>query len=138
MVVTVEATTTRGKQLSQGEWTAVEKACAMCLELDSARRRILEYVESRIRFLAPNLSAIVGSRTATKLLGIAGGLTGLSKMPSANIFVGNRFYDWWVPVSFRLTNSVFLASWSSKEGSNRLLDICKSRKLKAYGFYFPV
>jgi len=87
MVVTVEATTTRGKQLSQPEWAAVEKACSMCLELDSARRTILEYVESRIKFLAPNLSAIVGSRTATKLLGIAGGLIGLSKMPSSNIHV---------------------------------------------------
>jgi U4/U6 small nuclear ribonucleoprotein PRP31 len=49
--------------------------------------QILEYVESRIKFLAPNLSAIVGSRIATKLLGIAGGLNGLSKMPSSNIFV---------------------------------------------------
>lgn len=49
--------------------------------------QILEYVESRIRYLAPNLCAIVGSRTATKLLGIAGGLNGLSKMPSANIYV---------------------------------------------------
>lgn len=89
MVVTVEATTTRGKQLTPAEWAAVERACSMCLELDNARRRILEYVESRIRFLAPNLSAIVGSRTATKLLGIAGGLTGLSKMPSANIYVSH-------------------------------------------------
>lgn len=87
MVVTVEATTTKGRQLAKHEWAAVEKASAMCFELDAARKRILEYVESRITFLAPNLSAIVGSRTATKLLGIAGGLTGLSKMPSSNIYV---------------------------------------------------
>lgn len=87
MVVTVEATTTRGKQMSPDEWKAIEGACEMSFELEDARKKILEYVESRIRFLAPNLCAIVGSRTATKLLGIAGGLNGLSKMPSANIYL---------------------------------------------------
>lgn len=40
MVVTVEATTTRGKQMTDGSFKAVEKACAMCLELDSARRKV--------------------------------------------------------------------------------------------------
>jgi hypothetical protein len=37
--------------------------------------------------LAPNLSAIVGTTTAAKLLGVAGGLTGLAKMPASNIHV---------------------------------------------------
>lgn len=40
MVVTVEATTTRGKQMADSSFKAVEKACAMCLELDSARRKV--------------------------------------------------------------------------------------------------
>lgn len=40
MVVTVEATTTRGQQMSQAEWASVEKACAMCLELENARRKV--------------------------------------------------------------------------------------------------
>jgi U4/U6 small nuclear ribonucleoprotein PRP31 len=38
--------------------------------------------------LAPNLSAIVGTTTAAKLLGVAGGLGGLAKMPSCNVHVG--------------------------------------------------
>lgn len=37
--------------------------------------------------LAPNLSAIVGTAVAAKLLGIAGGLTALAKMPACNIHV---------------------------------------------------
>ena len=37
--------------------------------------------------LAPNLSAIVGTTTAAKLLGVAGGLAGLAKMPSCNAHV---------------------------------------------------
>lgn len=40
MVVTVEATTTRGKVMSQAEWAAVEKACTMSIELETARRKV--------------------------------------------------------------------------------------------------
>lgn len=45
------------------------------------------YVSSRMNVLAPNLSAIVGTTTAAKLLGVAGGLAGLAKMPSCNVHV---------------------------------------------------
>ena len=46
-----------------------------------------EYVESRMSFIAPNISIIVGSSTAAKLMGVAGGLTALSKIPACNIQV---------------------------------------------------
>jgi U4/U6 small nuclear ribonucleoprotein PRP31 len=46
------------------------------------------YVSSRMNVLAPNLSAIVGTTTAAKLLGVAGGLAGLAKMPASNVYVG--------------------------------------------------
>ena len=45
------------------------------------------YVSSRMNVLAPNLSAIVGTTTAAKLLGVAGGLGGLAKMPACNVHV---------------------------------------------------
>ena len=45
------------------------------------------YVRSRMNILAPNLSAIVGTTTAAKLLGVAGGLSGVAKMPSCNVYV---------------------------------------------------
>jgi len=38
-------------------------------------------------FIAPNLSRITGASTAAKLMGAAGGLTNLSKMPSCNILI---------------------------------------------------
>ena len=47
------------------------------------------YVSSRMNVLAPNLSAIVGTTTAAKLLGVAGGLGPLAKMPSCNVHVGH-------------------------------------------------
>jgi U4/U6 small nuclear ribonucleoprotein PRP31 len=47
--------------------------------------QIFMYVSSRMNVLAPNLSAIVGTTTAAKLLGVAGGLNGLAKMPACNV-----------------------------------------------------
>ncbi len=57
----------------------------MALALDEARKTILRYVESRMTNYAPNLTEIVGSEVAARLIGLAGGLTALSKMPSSTI-----------------------------------------------------
>ncbi|XP_058800288.1 U4/U6 small nuclear ribonucleoprotein Prp31 [Phymastichus coffea] len=87
MVVTVTASTTQGQLLTPTELNAVNEACDMAIELNNLKQRIYEYVESRMAFIAPNLSAIVGASTAAKLMGVAGGLTKLSKMPSCNILL---------------------------------------------------
>lgn len=50
--------------------------------------QILQFVESRMSSIAPNLSLIVGSEIAARLMGLAGGLHALSKMPACNIQVG--------------------------------------------------
>lgn len=54
---------------------------------DSHLDQIFSYVRSRMSALAPNLSALIGSTTAAKILGVAGGLTALSKMPACNVQV---------------------------------------------------
>lgn len=63
----------------------------------ASARQILEYVESRITLLAPNISAIVGTTTATKILGIAGGLNGLTRIPHSNIYA-SALASWWSTV----------------------------------------
>ncbi|KAK2466357.1 hypothetical protein APHAL10511_001999 [Amanita phalloides] len=85
MSVVVTATTTSGKQLSEADWIATQRACDLADRLEDARKNIFLYVSSRMNMLAPNLSAIVGTTTAAKLLGVAGGLSGLAKMPSCNV-----------------------------------------------------
>ncbi|KAL4240096.1 U4/U6 small nuclear ribonucleoprotein Prp31 [Mactra antiquata] len=87
MVVSVTASTTQGSLLSDEEMKIVEEACDMALELSDYKGRIYEYVESRMTYIAPNLSIIVGASTAAKLMGVAGGLTNLSKMPACNIML---------------------------------------------------
>jgi len=85
MVVTVEATTTRGSPLSDSELAAVRRACEMTLKLDRAKKTLTDYVESRMSLFAPNLTTLIGSLTAAQLLNYAGGITGLAKTPACNI-----------------------------------------------------
>ncbi|CDH56223.1 nop domain-containing protein [Lichtheimia corymbifera JMRC:FSU:9682] len=87
MVVTVTATTSNGKELSPEEWKVTEEACDVAFELDNAKRTIINYVESRMTMIAPNLSNVVGSSTAAKLLTAAGGLSAFCKIPACNIEV---------------------------------------------------
>ncbi|XP_010543992.1 PREDICTED: U4/U6 small nuclear ribonucleoprotein Prp31 [Tarenaya hassleriana] len=85
MVVSVTASTTSGKPLPEDVLQKTIEACDRALELDSARKKVLDFVESRMGYIAPNLSAIVGSAVAAKLMGIAGGLSALAKMPACNV-----------------------------------------------------
>ncbi|CAG5090934.1 Similar to prpf31: U4/U6 small nuclear ribonucleoprotein Prp31 (Xenopus tropicalis) [Cotesia congregata] len=87
MVVSVTASTTQGQLLTEEEKDAICEACDMALALNNCKLKIYEYVESRMAFIAPNLSVIVGASTAAKIMGVAGGLTKLSKMPSCNLLV---------------------------------------------------
>ncbi|XP_036327447.1 U4/U6 small nuclear ribonucleoprotein Prp31-like [Rhagoletis pomonella] len=87
MIVSVTASTTQGTELTPTEKAQIDEACEMAIDLNNFKSQIYEYVESRMTFIAPNLSMIVGASTAAKLLGIAGGLTKLSKMPACNVQV---------------------------------------------------
>ena len=69
----------------------VMEACNTALDLEKFKTTIYSYVESRMTFIAPNLSVLVGAPIAAKLMGVAGGLTALSKMPACNIqLLGNQ------------------------------------------------
>jgi U4/U6 small nuclear ribonucleoprotein PRP31 len=85
MVVSVTATTTSGQALPDDVFKKLMIGVDLGLEIDRARSDTLSYVESRMEFIAPNLSEIVGSNVAAKLMGLAGGITALSKMPSNNL-----------------------------------------------------
>ncbi|UYV66730.1 PRPF31 [Cordylochernes scorpioides] len=87
MVVSVTASTTQGQLLSQEELSRIFEACDMASELNSCKQEIYTFVESQMCYIAPNLSAIVGSSIAAKLMGVAGGLAKLSCYPSCNVLV---------------------------------------------------
>ena len=56
------------------------KSLIIALTLNDYKKSIFDYVESRMAYIAPNLSSIIGASTAAKLMGAAGGLTALSKV----------------------------------------------------------
>lgn len=87
MVVSVTASTTQGQELDNEDLGKVMEACNMAISLQDMKTKIYEYVESKMTFIAPNLSIIVGASTAAKVMGVAGGLTPLSKMPACNVLV---------------------------------------------------
>lgn len=87
MVVSVTASTTQGEKLEEEEIERLMEACQTVTDLLDAKFKIFQYVESRMTFIAPNLSVIVGASTAAKLMGSAGGLTSLSKMPACNVLL---------------------------------------------------
>ncbi|CAN8241023.1 unnamed protein product [Cochlearia groenlandica] len=99
MVVSVTALTTKGNPLPEDvlrkmiEAVAEEvEACDRALDLDTARKKILDFVESKMSgSIAPILSAVVGSDVAAKIVCEAGGLSALAKMPPCNVqLLGQR------------------------------------------------
>ncbi|XP_076265221.1 pre-mRNA processing factor 31 [Rhynchophorus ferrugineus] len=87
MVVSVTASTTQGSLLSKYEKEQIEEGCDMAIELNNFKLKIYEYVESRMTFIAPNMTVILGASIAAKLMGVAGGLTRLSKSPACNVLL---------------------------------------------------
>ena len=87
MVVSVTGSTTSGEPLSEVELKKTLEACDRALELDEAKKKMFNYVATRMADTAPNLSAVLGSDIAAQLIGVAGGLNALSKMPACNVQV---------------------------------------------------
>ncbi|KAL8136051.1 hypothetical protein AgCh_010594 [Apium graveolens] len=85
MVVSITASTTSGKPLLDEDLVKTIEACDRALTLDSDKTKVLDFVQSRMSYIAPNLSAILGSAVAAKLIGTAGGLSALIEMPACNV-----------------------------------------------------
>lgn len=87
MVVSVTASTTSGQPLSSENLQKVQDAAAVALQLDEDKIQILQLVQQKMHKIAPNLSTAVGTEVAARLMGVAGGLINLSKMPACNVQV---------------------------------------------------
>ncbi|KAI1845636.1 hypothetical protein JX265_005326 [Neoarthrinium moseri] len=115
MIVTVEATSSRGRELSADELDRILRACHMIVSMDKAKKTLTEYVQSRMNVFAPNLTAVVGSLTAAQLINTAGGLTALSRTPSCN-----------------------LAAWGSKKQANAAFATNVQNRQQGYLYHSPI
>ncbi|KAI0111556.1 pre-mRNA splicing factor [Daldinia grandis] len=115
MIVTVEATTTKGHEITQEELERILKACHMMIKMDKAKKTLTDYVQSRMNIFAPNLTALIGSLTAAQLINTAGGLTNLSRAPACN-----------------------LAAWGSKRSGNTAFATNVGVKQQGYLYHSPI
>ena len=68
LVLSVTASTTQGVTLSDAELDVVIECARVATKLIDYKKKIFAYVESKMTFIAPNLSYIVGASTAAKLV----------------------------------------------------------------------
>lgn len=85
--ISVTGSGTSGKPLGPEDLKTCMEACDELLSLEKDKIMILRFVESRMKYLAPNVSQLVGTRIAAQLMGLAGGVAQLARIPSCNLQV---------------------------------------------------
>ncbi|KAI9907321.1 hypothetical protein PsorP6_004363 [Peronosclerospora sorghi] len=85
--ISVTGSGTSGKPLSSEDLKICMEACDELLSLEKDKNMILRFVERRMKYLAPNVSQLVGTRIAAQLIGLAGGVAELARIPSCNLQV---------------------------------------------------
>lgn len=87
MVVTISGSTSDGVKLLPEDLKRCEELCDEMIGLESSKNQIVEYIRTRMDDLCPNVAAVVGSHIAAQLVGAAGGIVQLSKLPSSVVQV---------------------------------------------------
>ena len=87
MIVSITGSTTNGEPLSASSLSEVLSLSSEAIQLDHDRSSLLRFIESRMLSMAPNVSALVGTYIAARLIGHVGGLQALSRMPACNVML---------------------------------------------------
>jgi nucleolar protein 56 len=86
-MLTLVTEKSRGGDISDANLSIVQTLAKQILELFELRKHIEEHVETEMKKVAPNLSAILGTAVGARILARAGSLTNLAKMPASTIQV---------------------------------------------------
>jgi nucleolar protein 56 len=78
-------TRSMGVDLSPMDAEAVQTFAARIKDLYELRKQLSDYMDGLLREAAPNTREVAGPALAAKLIGLAGGLEKLSRMPSSTI-----------------------------------------------------
>ncbi len=77
----------RGENISDDNLIIVQSLAKQILDLHELRKKLEEHVEKEMKIIAPNISAILGTSVAARILGRAGSMKNLSSMPASTIQV---------------------------------------------------
>ena len=87
LTISVAGSTTSGRILSDSELLQVNTCVNYIDEVLNVQKELIRFVEEHMVRIAPNVSAIVGASIAARVVGLAGGLVELSRIPACNIQV---------------------------------------------------
>ena len=87
MTISIAGSTTSGRTLTEAELKDVDEAATYMEQLLSIQKDLMKFVENSMESLCPSICALIGARTAAILLGLAGGLQEITKIPSCNLQV---------------------------------------------------
>ena len=86
-MLTLVGEKSRGGNISEENLTIVQTLAKQILDLHELRKKLGEHVEKEMRTVAPNISAILGTSVAARILARAGSMKKLSSMPASTIQV---------------------------------------------------
>ena len=87
ITISVSSSTTAGRPLTPEELDSVDRAATYMEEIAEVQQELTRFVESRMESLAPSVCALIGASIAANMLGLAGGLAELSRIPACNLQV---------------------------------------------------
>ncbi len=76
-----------GADLSEFDIDAIKSLAMIANNMYKLRRQLTEYIESVMKEVAPNITALVGPLLGARLISLAGGLDRLARMPASTIQV---------------------------------------------------
>lgn len=80
--VIAAASTTKGRELDEAELYAVMEASDEIVNLENAKQVMLEYIQTRMPLVAPNLCAFLGSAITSQMFALVGSVEGIAKLDS--------------------------------------------------------
>lgn len=87
ITLSVAGSTTSGRPLDAMELKRVQDIIEYMNEIVKVQTTLSNFVEQRMQGLAPNISALIGPKVAARILGQAGGLAELVRIPACNLQV---------------------------------------------------
>lgn len=74
-----------GTDINDEDLSSIKKLCTEVIEMSEYRAKLFEYLENRMRSIAPNLSVMVGELVGARLIAHAGSLLNLAKYPASTV-----------------------------------------------------
>lgn len=90
LVLKLTLSNSGGTNLTEEEMKFAITCCEKIEMLSEHKDLLLKHISSKMEDVAPNLCAIIGPKITAQLIGLTGGLTQLSKLPSSTILLLGR------------------------------------------------